>query len=308
MSNPNPRKPPTWTVLDALQWTAGYFDTHGIDSPRLTAEILLAAVMQTTRIDLYMRHDQPLAGEELAAFREMIRRRVRHEPVAYILGEKEFLGHRFTITPDVLIPRPETEHLVEAALERLPEDDGGSRKILDLGTGSGAIVVCLATQRPGNRYFAVDRSPAALQVARKNAAAHGVAHLIDFFAGSWLSPLNAHCAGFDMIVSNPPYIPSARFGDLQPEVGQYEPRMALDGADDGLFAISQIVRKAQDYLLAGGFLLMEIGWDQKSAVENLCLAAGGYAPAEFVRDYGGHDRVAILQKKPVPVPDVLECP
>ncbi|MFO7862155.1 MAG: peptide chain release factor N(5)-glutamine methyltransferase [Desulfosalsimonas sp.] len=296
MSNPSPRKMPTWTVLDALQWTAGYFDTHGIDSPRLTAEILLAAVLQTTRIDLYMRHDQPLAEEERAAFRQMIRRRVSHEPVAYILGEKEFLGRSFTITPDVLIPRPETEHLVEAALERLPENDGHSRKILDLGTGSGAIVVCLAAQRPENRYFAMDRSLAALQVARKNAAAHGVARLIDFFAGSWLSPVNADCAGFDMIVSNPPYIPSARFRDLQPEVSQYEPRMALDGAGDGLFAISQILRTALDYLLPGGFLLMEIGWDQKAAAEKLCRGTGAYAPAEFVRDYGGHDRVAVLRK------------
>lgn len=308
MSNPSPRKMPTWTVLDALQWTAGYFDTHGIDSPRLTAEILLAAVLQTTRIDLYMRHDQPLAEEERAAFRQMIRRRVSREPVAYILGEKEFLGRSFTITPDVLIPRPETEHLVEAALERLPEDDGHSRKILDLGTGSGAIVVCLAAQRPKNRYFAVDRSLAALQVARKNAAVHKVAGLIDFFAGSWLSPVNAGCAGFDMIVSNPPYIPSALFGDLQPEVGQYEPRMALDGAEDGLCAISQLVAEAPGYMSAGGFLLMEIGWDQKAAVEKLCLEAGDYTPAEFVRDYGGHDRVAILQKKPIPAPDALECP
>ncbi|MBS0014401.1 MAG: peptide chain release factor N(5)-glutamine methyltransferase [Desulfobacterales bacterium] len=297
MSNPSPRKPPTWTVLDALQWTAGYFDTHGIDSPRLTAEILLAAVMQTTRIDLYMRHDQPLAGEELAAFREMIRRRVRHEPVAYILGEKEFLGCSFTITPDVLIPRPETEHLVEAALERLPENQDRSRRVLDLGTGSGAIIVCLAAKRPGNRYFAMDRSFSALQVARKNAAAHGVAHLIDFFTGNWFSAVRDAEAGFDMIVSNPPYIPSAQLGGLQPEVGQYEPRMALDGADDGLSAIAQLVARAPAYLAARGFLLMEIGWDQKSAVEKLCLEAGAYEPARFVRDYGGHDRVAVLQKK-----------
>jgi release factor glutamine methyltransferase len=260
MRNPKSQKPPTWTVLDALQWTTGYFDTHQIDSPRLTAEILLAAVLHLTRIDLYMRYDQPLSEDELAGFRKMIRRRIRHEPAAYILGEKEFWGYSLIVTPDVLIPRPETEHLVEATLARLPEHDGRAAQIMDLGTGSGAIVVCLAAQRPGNKYFAADISVFALQIARQNALRHNVAECIHFFAGHWLSAVSSHKAGFDMIVSNPPYIASAHLKQLQPEVRQYEPRLALDGADNGLCAIGQILSTAFRHLVPGGFLLMEIGW------------------------------------------------
>lgn len=294
MRNPKSQNPPTWTVLDALQWTTGYFETRRIDSSRLTAEILLAAVLKTTRIDLYMRHDQPLSENELAGYRQMIRRRVRREPVAYILGEKEFWGYPLTVTPDVLIPRPETEHLLEAALARLPENDGRVRRVIDLGTGSGALAVCLASQRSANIYYAVDRSLAALGVARRNALRHEVAGRIGFFAGSWLEAVNLAGAGFDMIVSNPPYIPSSHLGQLQPEVNEYEPRLALDGAENGLASIEKILTGASRHLVSGGFLLMEIGWDQKEAVDRLAGKAGGYGAPEFVKDYSGHDRVVIL--------------
>lgn len=298
MRNPKSQKQPTWTVLDALRWTAGFFDSHQIDSPRLTAEILLAAVLRTTRVELYMRHDQPLAPAELAAYREMIRRRVRHEPAAYILREKQFWGLDFLVTPDVLIPRPETEHLVEAALDRLPEKDDAVHRVLDLGTGSGAIVICLAAKRPRHLYYASDRSVPALRVARQNAVRHGTAERIRFFCGDWLAPVNPAWPGFDLIVSNPPYVPSAEISRLAPEIRDHEPRPALDGDTDGLAAIGRIVSAAPDCLKDGGFLLVEIGWNQRAAVAGLCRRAGGCDDIEFVKDYAGHDRVAVLRKRP----------
>ncbi|MCF8035366.1 MAG: peptide chain release factor N(5)-glutamine methyltransferase [Desulfobacteraceae bacterium] len=296
MPNHKSQKPQTWTVLDALQWTAGYFDTHHIDSPRLTAEILLAAVLGLQRIDLYIRHDQPLSGPELAGYREMIRRRVRREPVAYILREKEFWGREFLVTPDVLIPRPETEHLVEAALARLPDETDPARRVIDLGTGSGAVAVSLAADRPGHIYFAVDRSHAALRVARKNAWQNGVSGRIHFFAGSWMEAIRQDGPGFDLIVSNPPYVPSGQIGELQPEIHDHEPRMALDGQGRGMAAIETIIRGAPQHLAPGGVLLLEIGYDQKAAILEFSDQVGVYGDPGFIRDYAGHDRVAILQK------------
>lgn len=297
MRNHKSQKPQTWTVLDALQWTAGFFLSRDIDSPRLTAELLLAEVMGVGRIDLYIRHDQPLTEAELASYREMIRRRVRREPVAYILESTEFWGLPFSVTPDVLIPRPETEHLVEAVLARLPLETAGPKKVIDLGTGSGAVVVSLAKERPGHIYFAVDRSYKALRVAVKNAEQNNAFEQICFFAGNWLEAVDPRGPGFDIILSNPPYVPSDDIGALQPEISEYEPRTALDGAKDGLEAIRLIVRQTPEYLVPEGFLLMEIGYDQKSAVEELCRKQGSLRNVEFVKDYAGHYRVAILQKR-----------
>ncbi|MFO7930879.1 MAG: peptide chain release factor N(5)-glutamine methyltransferase [Thermodesulfobacteriota bacterium] len=296
MRNHKSQKPQTWTVLDALQWTAGFFHSRHIDSPRLTAELLLAEVMGVGRIDLYIRHDQPLSANELASYRGLIRRRVSREPVAYILGTREFWGLPFEVNRDVLIPRPETEHLVEAALFRIPGETNDPGRIIDLGTGSGAVVVSLAVERPGNMYFAVDRSYPALKLAEKNAAQNGVAGNIRFFAGRWLDAVDPGGPGFDMIVSNPPYVRTCDLADLEPEIREYEPLPALDGKKDGLGAVRTIASLAPAHLKPEGFLLMEIGYDQKEAVEELCRELGAYREPEFVRDYGGHDRVAVLRK------------
>ncbi|MFW6080607.1 MAG: peptide chain release factor N(5)-glutamine methyltransferase, partial [Desulfosalsimonas sp.] len=290
------QKPQTWTVLDALQWTAGFFDSRHIDSPRLTAEILLAEVMGVGRIDLYIRHDQPLSAEELASYREVIQRRVRREPVAYILGNREFWGLSFTVNRDVLIPRPETEHLVEAALLRMPAEADEPGRIIDLGTGSGAVVVSLAVERPKNNYFGVDLSYPALKLAEKNAAQNGAEGRIRFFAGRWLDAVDPGGPGFDIIVSNPPYVPSGHIADLDPEVRDYEPLTALDGRKDGLEEIRSIAAQAPAHLKNAGFLLMEIGYDQKEQVADICHELNAYRDPEFIRDYGGHDRVAVLQK------------
>ncbi|MBS3809469.1 MAG: peptide chain release factor N(5)-glutamine methyltransferase [Desulfobacterales bacterium] len=297
MQNHKSRKPQTWTVLDALQWTAGFFDSRHIDAPRLTAELLLAEVLGLNRIDLYIRHDQPLLDNELARYREVIRRRAKREPLAYILEKKEFWDLEFIVAPEVLIPRPETEHLVEAALERLPEDADNIKRVIDLGTGCGAIVVSLAVYRPQNLYFGVDRSYRAVRVAKENAKRNDSGQRLHLFVGDWLEPVNSGACGFDMIVSNPPYIPSAQIDSLEPEIHNFEPRLALDGLEDGLFAIRAIIDTAPRHLDSGGFLLMEIGYDQKDAVTTLCQKTGCYRDIEFVRDYGGHNRVAVLQKR-----------
>src|SRR6056297_782327 len=198
-----------WTILDLVNWTTAYFKSHHIDSPRLTVELLLAELLDIDRIELYMRFDQPLAEAELSRFKQMIKRRLRREPLAYILGRKDFWETRLSVDPSVLIPRPETEFLVEAALAEIPEGPPAApMKILELGTGSGAIIVSLAAQRPGHLFFASDVSVKALAVARANAAANPAADQIHFFAGSWLEPV-APSAGFDLLVSNPPYVPCA---------------------------------------------------------------------------------------------------
>lgn len=289
-------KAPQWTILKLLGWTTSFFKSHDIDSPRLTAEILLAQALGIDRIDLYVRYDQPLSEQELAAFKTVIKRRVQREPVAYISGRKEFFGLVFDVTPDVLIPRPDTETLVEAALELIPR--GGTRpfRIIDLGTGSGAIILALADSRPGHVYFGSDISYSAVRLARKNADRHGLNDKIHFFTGDWLNPVSAATPGFDMIVSNPPYIPTGQIPALEPEIHRYEPIAALDGAADGLMAVKTILAQAPIQLRPGGFLLVEIGYDQGTAVRRMAEAAGIFSSISIRKDYGGNDRVALLQK------------
>ncbi len=189
-----------------------------------------------------MNYDKPLVAEELNTFKMLIKRRIRREPVAYILGVKEFWSMELQVTQDVLIPRPETECLVEAALDLLSKiPSSQSQRILDLGTGSGAIVLALVSQQSRHVYFASDYFIKAAKMAIGNARRHGFSGLIHFFVGDWLSCLNPGKSGFDMIVSNPPYIPSQVIGTLQPEIHQFEPLAALDGNQDGLFCFRKII-------------------------------------------------------------------
>ncbi len=299
MSSQNSSIPlePPWTIIKILQWAAPYFASRDIDSPRLTVEILLAHVLGVERIDLYARFDQPLSDEELSRLKSLIRRRVNREPVAYIVGRKEFMGLDLSVSPDVLIPRPETEFLVGAALDVLPDAAASSpRRIIDIGTGSGAVIIALAHHRPGHCFFATDISAAALGIARANAAAVGAADIC-FFAGDGFAPLAQYPEKFDLIVSNPPYIPSARIPELAPEISRYEPSAALDGGCDGLAMIRQIVDLAPSYLNPGGRLMMEIGHDQGPSVVRLADETGRFSDVVFVRDYGGHDRIGIMSLK-----------
>ncbi len=291
-----------WTILKILKWTTSYFQTHKIDSSRAAAEILLAHVLKLDRIELYIRYDQPLSKRELEFFKALIKRRVAREPVAYIVGIKEFWAMDIAVTKDVLIPRPETEHLVEAALAFLEADSAAElnnhpKRILELGTGSGAIICALASQRPGNIFIASDRSIKAIELAAKNAENHKLEGKINFFSGDWFLPLKNDNFLFDVIISNPPYIKTGDIGNLQPEIFMNEPIMALDGGEDGLGPLKHIITNAYCSLKTGGSLLLEIGCDQKEDVQKIIDFCGVYEKVEFIKDYSGYYRIAQMKKK-----------
>ncbi len=272
-----------WTVLKLLRWTADYFAGRGIDSPRLDAELLLADMLGLDRVGLYLNFERPLQADELAAFRERVRRRAAREPLAYILGKTEFWSLPFKVTPAVLIPRPDTELLVEEALRRLT----GAARILDVGTGSGALAIALAHERPECKVTAIDLSPAALAVATENACNNRVTERIGFESGD----LNALPEGpFDLVVANPPYIPSGELVTLMPEVRDFEPHLALDGGSDGFDAYRALARQADAVLAPGGWLLVEVGIGQAAAVQEL-FARAGLTEIFVSRDLAGIERV-----------------
>lgn len=296
MPNDDPADKMQWTVLKTLQWTSDYFKRNDLESPRIDAEMLLARTLDCRRIDLYLRYDQPLNPHELARFKELIKRRLNHEPVAYIVGTKEFWSLPFAVSQSVLIPRPDTECLVEIALKHLPEPTAPQPRVLELGIGSGAVIISLAHERPDCRFWASDRSCPALELACDNARKNDVGHLIRFWAGDWLAPV-APNAYFDMILSNPPYIPSRAIEQLAPEIRCFEPVAALDGGPDGLREIGLIIAEAHYRLKPGGFLLLEIGFDQRPGIEALVKDRTDYCAPQFHKDYGGHDRVVLLRKR-----------
>jgi release factor glutamine methyltransferase len=293
--------PEAWTILKLLDWATAYFKSHHIEQPRPDAEILLAYALDIERIDLYVQYDRPLESTELATFRRLIQRRVDREPVAYIVGEKGFWSLDLKVTPDVLIPRPETEILVEVALSIIPSKPlQRTFRILDLGTGSGAVVLALARERAGHCYYAIDCSHSALTVARDNARSHGLDKAISFSQGNWFDAVSDKGRYFDVIVSNPPYIPHADLDMLPQEISRYEPRQALDGGPDGLDSIRLIIEKAATYIIPGGWLLFEIGHDQWASVEQLMTASTAYADVTVVKDYSGLDRVVRARAKSGP--------
>ena len=279
-----------WTIGSILRWTGQYFSEKGVDSPRLDAEVLLSHVLGKDRLYLYVHFDQPLEGDELATFREVVKKRAARVPIAYIIGQKEFMGLDFIVTPDTLIPRPDTEILVEAALNRLQPVDKPS--ILDLGTGSGAIIISLLHNLPEAAGTAVDISEGALSVTRQNAARHKAAERLTLLKGDLFEPVTGV---FDAILSNPPYIPDAEIAGLQPEVRR-EPVGALAGGKDGLDFYRRIVATASGYVKTGGFLALEVGIGQAQDVAALAHNTP-FTVEEIIKDYGGVDRVVILQKQ-----------
>jgi release factor glutamine methyltransferase len=295
MSNDDHTPTHPWTILRTLQWTADYFKSHGIENGRATAEVLLTHCLQCQRIDLYLRHDQPLQADELSRFKALIQRRVRHEPDAYITGHKEFWSLSLRVTPAVLIPRPETECLVEAALGRYPDND--TVQVLELGTGSGAISIALARERTRWSIRASDMSSEALGVARQNARRLLGADRIEFFCGSWFEPFEGQKGCFDLIISNPPYIAAGDLQGLDPEIRLFEPSSALDGGGDGLVCLGHIIQAAPDYLKSSGWLMLEMGFDQGRAVQSLGRQCGAYQAIEVAKDYSGLDRIALFQRK-----------
>jgi release factor glutamine methyltransferase len=287
-----------WTVLKLISWTTSYFKSHQIDSPRTDAEILLAHVLNCRRIDLYLRYDQPLSVVELNAYKSLIKRRRHREPVAYIVGQKGFWSFDLRVSPDVLVPRPETECVVESALDQLPETRGASAlRVLELGTGTGAIILALAIERPGHCFVATDISLDALRVARANADKLGVSDNINFCCTNWFEAFSDKRSVFDLIIANPPYIPTAQIDLLQPEIVQYEPRQALDGGIEGLDFLRHILKEAIRYLRSGGALTLEMGSDQRQALKDYMKSLPDYSHVQFYRDYSDQDRIIQAIKK-----------
>jgi release factor glutamine methyltransferase len=276
-----------WTIRKVLTWTTQHFEKREVDAPRLTAEVLLAHVLKTTRVRLYVDLDRPLDKAELTAFRALIERRMAGEPTQYLTGVREFYNRPFKVDPRVLIPRPETELLVEAALHRLPKDAPGTA--LDVCTGSGCIAISLAAERPQATVLATDLSPDACALARENAQALGVADRVTVLHGDLYAPLPPE-ARFDVVVSNPPYIASGEIPTLSAEVRR-EPHMALDGGPDGLVLLRKVIEGARRVLKPGGLLAMEIGETQGAAVKGL-LQAAGYEDARVEKDLERRERLA----------------
>jgi len=272
-----------WTVLKVLQWTTEHLRQKGVENGRLDAELLLAENLGLDRVGLYLNYDRPLQPAELARYREQIRRRAGREPLQYILGHCEFWSLSLEVTPAVLIPRPDTEVLVEEALRHALPD----ATVLDVGTGSGAIALAIATELPDCRVTGLDRSPAALQVALQNRDAHGLQQRVEFREGDLFSLPEGN---WRLIISNPPYIPDGEMQELMPEVGRFEPAMALNGGADGLDCYRALARQAADCLAAGGWLLVEVGIGQAENVKQL-FAEAGLEQIYSRDDYAGISRV-----------------
>lgn len=277
----------SWTLGRLLTWTTNFLKDKQADSPRLDAEVLLAHILGVQRIALYTRFDE-LASEEVRnRYRQLVKQRVEGCPVAYLVGFKEFYNLRFTVTPAVLIPRPETELLVLEAI-RFAKPLSTPR-IVDVGTGSGAIALTLAKHVPQARMTAIDVSPEALDVARKNAELLKLSSSVRFLQGDLLQPVASE--KFDLVVSNPPYIDSEVVKQLPVTVKNFEPKLALDGGLGGTAIIERLATEAKTVLGAGGHLLLEIGADQGKSVPALFERLGGYGPVTVLPDHAGLPRV-----------------
>jgi release factor glutamine methyltransferase len=277
----------TWTVRRVLSWTAQHFEKKDIDAPRLTAEVLLAHTLKVDRVRLYVDLDRPLDKAELTAYRALLERRTKGEPTQYLTGKREFYNRSFVVDARVLIPRPETELLVEAVLRHAPKEL--PLRMLDVCTGSGCIAVSLAAERPLASVVATDLSKEACLVAQENASRLSVSDRVEVRQGDLFSPLRPD-ERFDVVVSNPPYIASAEIDSLSAEVRQ-EPRPALDGGPGGLDLLFAVVDGAKGWLKPGGLLALEMGETQGAAVLERLVGAG-YESARVERDLERRDRMA----------------
>lgn len=291
--------PPTpagdvWTVRRILDWTIPHLKSHGSESPRLDAEILLAHSRGCPRIQLYTNYDEPLTDTQRAVMRDLVKRRATAEPVAYLVGHREFFGLDFQVTKEVLIPRPDTETLIVEAIELLKPQTAS--RVLDVGTGSGCIAISLAMNCPNAEVTAIDLSESALGIARQNADKHEVSSRIRFLQGDLFAPLSAD-EQFDLIASNPPYIASAEIETLSADVRLHEPRAALDGGPDGLEVIRRLVAAAPQHLVPQGKLLIEISGEQADAVTQLLAANGHYDDIAVLKDLAKQPRVVRAARK-----------
>ena len=281
-----------WTVLRLIDWTRDYLARAGLGEPRLSAEVLLAHVLGCRRVELYTRHGRLLGPEDLAAYRELVRRSGRHEPIAYLTGRKEFYSLSLKVTPDVLVPRPETELLVDAALALAR--GGGAVRLWDVCTGSGCVAVAAAHYAPAISALATDISPAAVAVERENVARHGLTDRVRVACAALLSlpEAAAAMAPFDLITANPPYVSRAEAADL-PRTVRHEPEIALLAGETGLESIERIVADAHAHLRPGGMLAFDVGFAQAARAYELLNAAGRYEEIHFLKDASGVERTAV---------------
>jgi release factor glutamine methyltransferase len=282
--------------MEVVRLSTGYLESHGSSSPRLDAELLAATALRISRMDVYLQFDRPLEEAQLGAIRELVRRRGDGEPVAHITGEREFYSRPFAVSAAVLIPRPETETLVELALRRARAvaTGGTAVRIADVGTGSGCVAVTLAAELPEATVAATDVSDAALEVAAANVARHGVESRVALLRGAWGVPLAGRL--FDIVVANPPYIPTAELAGLSREVRDREPVLALDGGADGLDAYRALLPSLAGILAPGGWLAVEIDIHGAGAVERIGRDALGEVLTEVHNDLTGRPRVVSFER------------
>ncbi len=312
----------TWTILKLLNWVTAYFTDKGIDAPRLSAELLLSHVLSLKRIELYTQFDKPVDQEQLHVLHALVKRAGQDEPVAYLTGKTEFYSIELDMTPDCMIPRPETELLVERAIEYLrarAAEGAGIRDALEAGrlcdsagtpaqfvcdlcTGSGCIAVAIAKNFPGARIIATDISDAALSVAAANVQKHGLNDRISLLHGDLFDPLvpQLDTSKFDVIVCNPPYVSAPEYEALERNVKDYEPKVALFAGTDGLDVYRRVVEKADLFLKPGGALMLEIGYAQGPAVKELLEKAGAYGQIKIEKDIHNNDRIltAMTRSRP----------
>ena len=298
-----------WTIQKLIDWTTQFFINNNIQNPRLDTEVLLSYSLKLDRLGLYLNYDRPLTEEELSSFKKLIKRRAKREPLQYITGIQEFWSLDFKVAPGVLIPRSETEVLVEEALKdarckvqetrRTTKPETGNKAlasvpkplVLDLCTGCGCIAIALAKELTGSTIYAIDNSEVALDIARQNSERHDVKDRITFMSGDLFQPLKSLKGKFDFIVSNPPYVKSSDLERLEPEVNAFEPVSALDGGEDGLHVIKSIIDEAPNYLNSNGRLLLEIAFDQAPEVQAYIEKSGCYTSSTVIKDLSGNDRV-----------------
>ena len=282
------------TIKELLSWSSDYLKGSGVKGHRLDAEVILRYILNLDDVGLIQNYDLVPSSEKVSLLGKMLSERAGGKPVAYLTGHKEFMGLDFRVNESVLIPRPETELLVERPLEELGNE--GKKLIIDLGTGSAAIAVSLA-KLGGHRVHAVDVSPGALEVGRENARRHGVEEMVDFHLGNLFEPLrDLDLLGkVDAVVSNPPYIPTGELEKLQIEIKDHEPHIALDGGLEGTDYHRRIIVASREFLKAGGILVLELGYCQAEAVCRMIERSGAFSQPEVKKDYSGIERVVVAR-------------
>ena len=274
-----------WTILEIIKWTTGFFKEKQIVNPRLNAEYIISHVLGCKRFDLYLRFEEIVSLENRDKIKKMVIERAKSKPLQYVIGETEFYGYRFLVNESVLIPRPETEYLVEKIIAEI----GSCNRILDIGTGSGAIAITLKKELPHLMVTAVDISTMALQVAKENAKLNQVE--VEFVESDLFANLNKK---FDVIVSNPPYIPKMEYDALDKEILEYEPKSALLAEEDGLYFYRKILSESKSYLNEKGRIYFEIGYNQSDRIKKIA-ENNGFTEIETVKDLNGFDRIMIIK-------------